>query len=32
VIPPASIALVLLTGAAGLVLSVVWWRRADHTG
>ncbi len=32
VIPPASIALVLLVGAAGLVLAVAWWRRADHTG
>jgi ABC-2 type transport system permease protein len=30
--PPASIAFVLLTGAAGLALSVGWWRRADHTG
>ena len=28
---PASIALVLLTGAAGLMLTVAWWRRADHT-
>jgi ABC-2 type transport system permease protein len=31
-VPPASIALVLVTGAAGLVLAVAWWRRADHTG
>ena len=32
VVPPASIALVLLDGAAGLALAVAWWRRADHTG
>ena len=32
VVPPLSIALVLLTGAAGLVLTIAWWRRADHTG
>lgn len=30
--PPASIALVLLVGAAGLVLAIAWWRRADQTG
>lgn len=30
--PPASVALVLLVGAAGLALTVEWWRRADHTG
>jgi len=31
-VPPASVALVLVTGAVGLALAVVWWRRADHTG
>jgi ABC-2 type transport system permease protein len=31
VTPPASIVLVLLTGTAGLALTVAWWRRADHT-
>ena len=31
-VPPASIVLVLGTGAAGLALAVAWWRRADHTG
>jgi ABC-2 type transport system permease protein len=31
-IPPASVGLVLLTGAVGLALAVAWWRRADHTG
>ena len=30
--PPASIALVLIVGAAGLALAIAWWRRADHTG
>jgi ABC-2 type transport system permease protein len=30
--PAASVALVLLTGAAGMALVVEWWRRADHTG
>jgi ABC-2 type transport system permease protein len=32
VVPPASVALVLVTGSAGLLLAVAWWRRADHTG
>jgi len=31
-VPLASVGLVLLTGAVGLVLAVAWWRRADHTG
>lgn len=31
-VPPASMILVLLVGAAGLALAVAWWRRADHTG
>jgi ABC-2 type transport system permease protein len=31
-VPPVSVALVLVTGAAGLVLTIAWWRRADHTG
>lgn len=31
-VSPASILLVLLTGAAGIALAIAWWRRADHTG
>lgn len=31
-IPLASIALVLVTGAAGLAVTVAWWRHADHAG
>lgn len=31
-VPPASILLVLATGALGLGLTIAWWRRADHTG
>ena len=31
-VPPVSIGLVVVTGAVGLGLTVVWWRRADHTG
>jgi ABC-2 type transport system permease protein len=32
VVPPASVALVLITGVVGLALAVAWWRHADHTG
>jgi ABC-2 type transport system permease protein len=32
VVPATSIVMVLVAGAAGLVLTVAWWRRADHTG
>jgi ABC-2 type transport system permease protein len=32
VLPPASVVLVILTGAAGLALTVAWWRTADHSG
>jgi ABC-2 type transport system permease protein len=31
-VPPASLVLVGLTGLAGLVAAIAWWRRADHTG
>ena len=31
-VPPTSLVLVLVTGVAGLALTVAWWRRADHTG
>jgi ABC-2 type transport system permease protein len=31
-VPPASVGLVLVTGALGLAATIAWWRRADHTG
>ena len=31
-VAPASLLLVGLTGLTGLVLTIAWWRRADHTG
>jgi ABC-2 type transport system permease protein len=31
-VPAGSVAIVVVTGLAGLVLAVTWWRRADHTG
>ena len=31
-VPWTSLALVGVTGVAGLVLTITWWRRADHTG
>jgi ABC-2 type transport system permease protein len=31
-VPATSIALVLVTGAAGLAATIAWWIRADHTG
>jgi ABC-2 type transport system permease protein len=32
VVPTASLVLVVVTGLAGLALTIAWWRRADHTG
>jgi ABC-2 type transport system permease protein len=31
-VPPMSFVLVVVTGVAGLALTIAWWRRADHTG
>ncbi len=31
-VPAASVVLVVVTGLAGLWLTMAWWRRADHTG